>query len=291
MGKKRASSSAAGAGTPKLLIDLADAEAQLRDRIAKGNAIIETPPSNGAELESARQQYYTWDEYNSALLGRLFSTPELVREYSFWGIAVIAGRTSLGEDIAEFMGDVSRKIRRLESVIERLPLYTPSRGVSGSPKMPTSEPLTPRNVFIVHGRNNELKETVARYIAQLDLTPIILHEQASAGATIIEKFESASDACFAVVLLTPDDVGCLAPAKSMGDLKARARQNVIFEWGFFVAHLGRRKVCALVPEGVEMPSDMHGIVYVSLDQNGAWKMLLARELKAASVNVDLNRAI
>jgi predicted nucleotide-binding protein len=66
---------------------------------------------------------------------------------------------------------------------------------------------------------------------------------------------------------------------------------VIFEWGFFVANLGRRSVCALVAEGVEIPSDMDGIAYVSLDQQGAWKMLLARELKAAGIDVDLNLAI
>jgi len=148
-----------------------------------------------------------------------------------------------------------------------------------------------RKVFVVHGHNNELKETVARYLTQLDLVPIILHEQASAGLTIIEKFESNSDACFSVVLLTPDDVGTLSPASSVDALKKRARQNVIFEWGFFVAKLGRRNVCALVAEGVEIPSDMNGIVYVPLDHRGAWKMLLARELKAGEVEIDLNRAI
>src|SRR5207249_3133935 len=148
-----------------------------------------------------------------------------------------------------------------------------------------------RKVFVVHGRNNELKETVARYLTQLDLQPIILHEQASAGRTIIEKFESHADSCFAVLLLTPDDVGCLAPAASLDSLNKRARQNVIFEWGFFVAKLGRRKACALVAEGVEIPSDMDGIVYVPLDQTGAWKMLFARELKAGGVEIDLNRAI
>lgn len=81
------------------------------------------------------------------------------------------------------------------------------------------------------------------------------------------------------------------PASALDALNERARQNVIFEWGFFVAKLGRRNVCALVAEGVEMPSDMQGIVYVPLDQKGAWKMLLARELKAGDVDVDLNRVI
>jgi predicted nucleotide-binding protein len=159
-------------------------------------------------------------------------------------------------------------------------------------KMPSIAPsLVSRKVFVVHGRNDALKEAVARYLTQLDLKPIILHEQANAGHTIIEKFEANSDACYSMILMTPDDAGCLAPPSSLDDFQQRARQNVVFEWGLFVGKLGRRNVCALVVEGVELPSDVHGIVYVPLDQHGAWKMLLARELKAGGVEVDLNRAI
>jgi predicted nucleotide-binding protein len=277
--------------TTELVVELSDADTQLRDRVEKGRTLLEKRPTSSDELDALRQQYYTWDEYNTALLGRLFSTPELAQEYSYWGIGVVGGPTSLAMDTREFVEDVTSKVRRLESIIERLPLYTTDRGLAPRLKMPARTGSPTRNVFVVHGRNNELKETVARYLAQLDLSPIILHEQASAGRTIIEKFEANSDACFAVVVLTPDDVGCLATPKSLDDLHKRARQNVIFEWGFFVAALGRRHVCALVAEGVEIPSDTDGIVYVPLDQVGAWKMLLARELKAGGVEVDLNRAI
>lgn len=143
------------------------------------------------------------------------------------------------------------------------------------------------DVFIVHGHNNELKETVARFLEKLELTPIILHEQPSAGQTIIEKFEKHADARFAVVLLTPDDVGALAKA---GELKSRARQNVIFEWGFFVGRLGRTNVCALIEEGLEKPSDMDGILCIPTDSGQAWKVRLAQELKVAGIDVDLNRA-
>ena len=85
-------------------------------------------------------------------------------------------------------------------------------------------------------------------------------------------------------------VGKLADDTSI-ELQSRARQNVIFEWGFFVAKLGRQNVCALFAEGIELPSDVDGVIYVELDHKGAWKMLLARELKAAGVQVDLNQAI
>jgi predicted nucleotide-binding protein len=89
------------------------------------------------------------------------------------------------------------------------------------------------------------------------------------------------------VLLTGDDVGGLSP----DTLEPRARQNVVFEFGFFFGALGRNRVAVLHEEGVELPSDVHGIVYIPLDEAGAWKMLLARELKGASLDVDMNKAV
>lgn len=144
-------------------------------------------------------------------------------------------------------------------------------------------------VFIIHGHDEAVRETVARFLEKLDFQPIILHEQANKGRTIIEKFEEHADVPFAVVLLTPDDVGKLKDEKS--DLKPRARQNVILELGFFLGRLGRERVCPLVKGDVETPSDYDGVVYTKLDGAGAWKMKLVQELKAAGFGVDANRVV
>ena len=284
---RRSTAEESPGGPTTLRVPVADAEAQLRDRVEKASVILSVPINDRESLQQERAQYYTWDEYNTTLLKRFFTSEELAHEYSYWGIAVVGGPSSLAEDVRDFRKDVADKIRRLESIIERLPLYAPESTTVTRGAMPAS---TSRAIFVVHGRNDELKETVARFLAQLDLKPISLHEQPSAGRTVIEKFEAHSDARFAVVLLTPDDLGRLA-TDATGELQPRARQNVIFEWGFFVAKLGRRNVCALYAEGVELPSDLNGVVYVELDRKGAWKMLLARELKAGGIDVDLNRAI
>ena len=144
-------------------------------------------------------------------------------------------------------------------------------------------------IFIVHGHDAEAKEMVARYVQRLKLDPIILHEQASGGKTIIEKFEVFSDVGFAVVLLTPDDVG--ASIDNQKTLKNRARQNVIMELGYFLGKLGRHRVCALYKSGVEMPSDYQGVVYTELDQAGAWKTKLAQELVEAGFSINLHALI
>jgi predicted nucleotide-binding protein len=146
------------------------------------------------------------------------------------------------------------------------------------------------SVFIVHGRDNEIKEIAARFLEKLELNPIILHEKANMGLTIMEKFEAHSaEARFAVILLTPDDVGKLA-SETEASLKPRARQNVIFEMGYFCGRLGREKVCALYSK-VEQPSDLDGILYIPVDDADAWKTSLAKELKAAGIKANYAKII
>ncbi len=145
---------------------------------------------------------------------------------------------------------------------------------------PTPIARNKRKVFIVHGMDNEAKQEVSRFIEQLGLVAIILHEQASSGMTIIEKIEHYSnDADFALVLYTPCDLG-RGGHESHLPPKNRARQNVVFEHGYFMAKLGRENVCALVKGDLETPNDISGVVYVKLDPAGAWRMEVAKELRA-----------
>ena len=152
-----------------------------------------------------------------------------------------------------------------------------------------TRPKHMRDVFIIHGRDNGTKETVARFIEQLGLNPIILHEQPNQGQTIIEKFERHAEVAFAIALLTPDDTGGLSGDEQ--SIKPRARQNVIFELGYFMGKLDRGRVCALKEENVEIPSDYDGVLYIPLDESGGWKMTLMRELKSAGFEVDVDRVL
>jgi predicted nucleotide-binding protein len=149
-------------------------------------------------------------------------------------------------------------------------------------RRPTTE--MSRKIFIVHGHSG-LEHAVARFITQIGLEPIILHEQPNQGRTVIEKFENYSDVGFAVILLTPDDVG----GPRNGAQRPRARQNVILELGYFIGSLGRDRVCALLQEGVELPSDILGIVWEPLDHHDAWELALAKELRAAKYDFDWNK--
>lgn len=150
-------------------------------------------------------------------------------------------------------------------------------------RLPNEKLCKTNKIFIVHGHNGELKEAVARIIEKLGLEAVILSEQVNKGRTIIEKFEDYSDVAGAICLLTADDYG---RAKNDTVDKTRARQNVILEAGYFLGKLGRDHVVILADNGIEMPSDLSGLVYISAEK---WEFGLAKDLKAMGYEVDLNK--
>jgi predicted nucleotide-binding protein len=120
------------------------------------------------------------------------------------------------------------------------------------------------------------------------LEPVILHEQPNGGRTIIEKFLDHADVGFALVLLSGDDKGGLASG-SADNYQLRARQNVIFELGYFIGRLDRSRVVALHTPGVEIPSDYSGVIFISFDKGGVWELAVAKEMRAVGLKVDLNK--
>lgn len=149
----------------------------------------------------------------------------------------------------------------------------------------SSKQTEKKSVFIVHGRDSLAKTEAARFVEKLGFMAVILHEQVSAGKTIIEKIEEHANVGFAIVLYTPCDKGGIA---GIEDQKFRARQNVIFEHGYMISKLGRENVCALIKGDIEVPNDINGVVYVSLDDHGAWHYAVAKELRNSGYDVDMN---
>ncbi len=147
-------------------------------------------------------------------------------------------------------------------------------------------------IFIVHGHNDKMKFEMARSIEKMGLKSIILHEQPNGGRTIIEKFTDYSDVGFAVVLLSPDDLGYKSNSKPES-AQFRARQNVILELGYFLGKLGRNHVVVFyMPEkNFEMPSDFSGVLYIPFDEAGKWQFDLVRELKSCGYTIDANKLI
>ena len=182
---------------------------------------------------------------------------------------------------------LTTQIRRTKELIELLRTEAQLQGAQHTVAQPQA---TGRQVFVVHGHDDAILHETARLLERLGVSHAILREMPNKGRTIIEKFEELADVGFAVVLLTADDRGGTR-AQPLDAQKPRARQNVILELGYFLGRLGRHRVCALYRPGVEIPSDYSGVLYVELDDRGAWRWELAKELKAAGYSIDMNRAV
>jgi predicted nucleotide-binding protein len=158
-----------------------------------------------------------------------------------------------------------------------------------------------KKIFVVHGRDNKPVEELKKMLKRFGLEPIVLQEQAGGSMTIIEQLEKCSkNVEFAFVLLTPDDA--LITATKVGDNYVhssenpifRARQNVILEFGYFISKIGRKNVRCLY-KGVtelpfDMPSDMHGIVYLPFRESvREAKEDISKQLKAVGYDLQGRR--
>ena len=274
-----------------LIVDKASFKTKLSEVIATGKELLNRSITNAPELERNQKDYYNWEDYISEYLKQVFNNEnnQYKRTYDetnkFYGLF---GGTdnSPNQKLKELKDKISSKVTVLERLFEKVDLLKsdveePLSLINSSKAVDSSN----TNIFIVHGHNVAVQQSVARTLEKLGLNPIILSEQPNAGNTIIEKFEVNSDVGFAVILLTDDDEG---KSKTDIDLKSRARQNVILELGYFIGRLGRKRVLSLYSEGVELPSDIHGLLFIPIDKADTWKFALVRELKEAGYNVDAN---
>lgn len=277
-------------GLPGLLVPRAEAEQRIGEQIEKGVAIRDRRINSGDQLDGAKAEKAHWTEYTAGMLKRMFDDATIAEDFSrVRKITVMSGSTTIFQMIDDFKEDISGAIECLQDVV---------RGLSQIPdkksKPAEDAPAPPKkraDVLVVHGLDDISKEAVASLIGKLGLNPVILHEQPDAGRSILEKLESGPGIVFAAVILTPDELGTPRDTSRKLVPRERALQNVVFALGCLIGRLGRDKVCALHMERVEIPTGYDGVQYIKLDAAGAWGLKLAKALKKAGLDVDLNNAM
>ena len=271
-----------------LVVSKQEAEQKIKTQIDKGRQLVNRKILSEYDLEEADAEFENWSKYNEELLLRLFDNSAIADKYTDFYGGSYSTMATLADQIGYYRRDFTRKINRLQGILDQLELIPEQPDDTPHVSSAESATTSSNEVFIVHGHDRAFKSEVARFVEHLGLEATILEEKPGGGRTIIEKFERyASNAGFAIVLLTPDDVG--APRDRQEDLKPRARQNVIFEIGYFFKGLGRGRVCAMSKEEVEFPSDLNGVNYVLLDSEDGWKLKLFREMQEAGLPVDSSK--
>lgn len=286
-------SSISGRSPDALIISKSDFTSKLLERIELGKQIFERSVINIGELEDNRQEYIRWNDFNSEYLKQSFNNEQNQYKEDYDNVNFYTGlynsAATPNDKLQALKSNISKKMEYLVRLAEKVELLKSNVEGKTIKNVQENKPLTNENhIFVVHGHNATIQLDVARMLEKLGLKPIILHEQPNAGKTIIEKFESNSNVGFAIVLLTDDDEG---KSKVELNLKSRARQNVVLELGYFIGKLGRNRVLPLYSEGVELPSDIHGLLYIAIDKGSTWKFAVLKELKEAGYSVDANQIL
>lgn len=229
--------------------------------------------------------YETLKIESEHLIESLFGKDELKR---FKGLpkvrAIVLGvQKNYTKELNDYKEEISKIIDKLEG-------YKNITNEKNNKNVNNKTEINFDKIFIVHGHNETMKQSVARLIEKQNIDAIILHEKPNKGRTIIEKFESNSDVNSAIVLFTGDDFG-YSKGENNSKAKLRPRQNVIFEMGYFFGKLGREKVICLFDDNIDIEifSDYKGIIYIPYDSNGSWKYELGKELQEIGFNFDLNK--
>lgn len=270
---------------PKVTMKKTEAVTRLRDRISALDPINELPGRNQEELDEVSRRIEKWDNYTVSLLKKIFRGDNFLINFNNSIYKFESDVSLMGAPYYhKIANDYTLKRKSiLESIIEQLDLLEEIQESNTS----TQENILGNDIFIVHGHDNEAKLDVARTIEKLDLNAVILHERPNKGRTIIEKLtEESKNAGFAIILLTPDDIGAI---KESAEVEERARQNVVLELGYFIGRLGRPRVCVLLKGSTQIPSDFSGVLYIPMDAQGKWKFDLAKELESVGFNIDLTK--
>lgn len=275
----------------KLIVPRKDFSQKLEVRIREGEEILKFQVNTQVDFNKNRDDFNRWNDYNSEFLKQSFNNECNEYKDSYDKCAMLIGlgknRPDPQRKLLNFRESVEAKLTNLKKLLGKADLLK-SSSEEPNPQEMEEASIKTNNIFIVHGHNDHIKIDVARTLEKLGLQPIILSEQPNQGRTIIEKFEHHSDVGFAVVLLTADDLG---RTKTSDEDKYRARQNVILEMGYFIGKLERNNVFPMYEDGVELPSDLHGVLYNPIDEAKTWKFKLVKELTASGYEVDANKIL
>ena len=264
-------------------IALPQAQESLAERIKVGRELLRQSTAPDLEFDHLMKlwaEFNHWRNNNRMWLGNYLGR-QIRREYE--EIQETWERDDGGFHKSDFMSNILPwEISTLESIHDRLPSLLSDHEAKASGSRASRD----APIFIVHGSDTLRAESVAHTVASATgRETIILRDQPNSGRTLIEKFEDhASEVAYAIIVLTADDEGSRAGEAAT---RARGRQNVIFEMGYFYGLIGRDRVSVLLRPGVEKPSDVDGIAYITFDEDRAWKTDLLRELKHAGFDIRL----
>lgn len=244
------------------------------------------------ELSEVQQkfisEFHKWTDYNCELLKQAFDIANNEYQSRYVGCGQVMVMSANEDLIKIYKEELRDKIDYLDSLHDKIDLLPCSFVTSQDALKKRTVTKYSKKVFIVHGHDANLRSKVELFVREVGFEPIVLFKQPNMGETIIQKLQrEASDVVYSIILYTPCDLG-KDKEKKDECMQPIAIQNVVFEHGYMCALLGMKNVCALVDDNVEIPGDLSGVLFVTVDDEDMWRIRIAKEMKAAGLKINMD---
>lgn len=279
------------AANAKLISPRNEALRALKIQIERGLEIKRTKIRYVAELERAREAKGEWTTNVMTLLKSMFNTDAVADDCQNWHGKVLPEYADLNLFIEHFYDEMDQRLRKLHTVWKRvhdLPDESPKTAQATAapsnpdffdppapataPRSPAAPALQPKaGAFIVYEHDPRAQNAVREFCGKLGFEAAEITAGADAHATIVEQLDQHAQLAFGLIL-------------SRADQAPKA-----FELGYCVGRLGLKRVFILSPSDEKLAVDEHGLLHIPLDPADGWQLHLARQLKRAGLEIDLNR--
>ena len=272
---------------------------KLNHQLNEGQAILTYPISDVDDLKVAEQEFDRWYDYTRDLLSKLFTTNKTRGEFTSLGaVSVSYPSDRVDLNAKEFHRLLEQYLNKIRSIMDRLELFEEDSSASVTVLPEEVEAATDKKVvFVVHGRNENLRRAIFEFLRAIDLRPLEwtqVMKKTSQGAPYIGDVLDVAfgQAQAVVVLLTGDDEARLQKkfwkeneSENEVKLTPQARPNVLFEAGMAMGRNAKRTI--LVQIGELFPwSDIGGRHITHLDNTAENRHEVVQKLKAAGCEVD-----
>ena len=280
-----------------LRIPRKEAQLKLQSQIDEGEQIIKQPIADERQLKLADEAMTSWYDYTRDMLLKIFSTDRMQQEF-VWSVRAFGLHLTFQQRVQELREHLNARINTLRSIVRRMDLYEEDIPAVAKSTKPEVESSNKKNVFVVHGRNEQLRKSIFDFLRAISLNPLewsqALAATEKASPYIGEILDAAFKQAYAVVvLLTGDDKARLREeflqerdTDEERKLTPQPRANVLFEAGMAMGYKQDRTVLVQVGRFRQW-SDIAGRYITYLDNSPEKRYELATKLQTIGCDVDL----
>lgn len=274
----------------RLIVTKDEAKARLQKQIDEGEEIAELPVDNEAAVKQAKDKLESWYEFTKEVLVRVFSTNKMEQEIA-WAVC------SFGPDpLDNFRHQIDRYLHTLKSILKRVDLYDDMAPKEATQINVGYGSLNKKKVWVVHGRNKSLLDSMFSFLDAIGLEPIEWNEAIAMtrkpSPSVPEIVSTAfREAQATIVLLSGDDLAILRKKFIQEhdedyekELTPQARPNVLFEAGMAMAASQDRTVLVQVGK-IRKFSDIEGLHITHLDNSPQKRQELITKLRSAECDI------